>query len=93
MVSSESADVVSCSSMTLSLTAAMSQRRIFPSRNARTAISFAAFITAGIVPHWGPTERQEAADLYVILAGLGGEELVGKSPSLVDGTFWSGVSY
>jgi NitT/TauT family transport system substrate-binding protein len=47
----------------------------------------------GIVPHWGPAEQQQAADLYLILAKLGGEELVGKAPELVEGTFWSGVSY
>jgi NitT/TauT family transport system substrate-binding protein len=48
---------------------------------------------AGVVPHWGEQERKEAADLYLILARLGGEQLVGKSPTLVEGTFWSGVSY
>lgn len=48
---------------------------------------------AGIVPHWGPTEQQQAADLYLILAKLGGEALVGKSPELVEGTFWAGVGY
>ena len=47
----------------------------------------------GIVPHWGPAEQQQAADLYLILAKLGGEPLVGKAPELVAGTFWSGVSY
>ena len=47
----------------------------------------------GIVPHWGPAEQQQAADLYLILARLGGEALVGKAPELVAGTFWSGVSY
>ena len=48
---------------------------------------------AGIVPHWGEQERKEAADLYLVLARLGGEALVGKSPTLVEGTFWPGVSY
>jgi NitT/TauT family transport system substrate-binding protein len=48
---------------------------------------------AGIVPHWGPAEQQQAADLYLILARLGGEALVGKSPELVEGTFWAGVGY
>jgi NitT/TauT family transport system substrate-binding protein len=47
----------------------------------------------GIVRHWGERERQAAAQLYSVLAKLGGEELVGSSPVLVDGTFWSGVSY
>jgi NitT/TauT family transport system substrate-binding protein len=48
---------------------------------------------AGIVPHWGPAEQEQAAQLYRILAELGGEELVGKSPELADGTFWPGLSY
>ena len=48
---------------------------------------------AGIVPHWGEPERQEAADLYLVLARLGGEPLVGTSPTLAEGTFWPGVSY
>jgi NitT/TauT family transport system substrate-binding protein len=48
---------------------------------------------AGIMPHWGPTEQAQAAELYLILAKLGGEQLVGKSPALVDGTFWPGVGF
>jgi len=47
----------------------------------------------GIVRSWGDPERQAAAQLYAVLAKLGGEELVGSSPVLVDGTFWSGVRY
>jgi NitT/TauT family transport system substrate-binding protein len=47
----------------------------------------------GIVRSWGDQERQAAAQLYDTLAELGGEELVGSSPVLVDGTFWSGVRY
>ena len=47
----------------------------------------------GIVRRWGERERQAAAELYEVLAKLGGEELVGGSPVLVDGTFWPGVSY
>jgi NitT/TauT family transport system substrate-binding protein len=47
----------------------------------------------GIVHSWGDEERQAAEQLYAVLAELGGEELVGSSPVLVDGTFWSGVSY
>lgn len=42
----------------------------------------------GIVEHWGPAERQAAAELYLALAELGGEELVGPSPTLVEGTFF-----
>jgi NitT/TauT family transport system substrate-binding protein len=47
----------------------------------------------GIVRSWGEREREAAAELYEVLAELGGEELVGRSPVLVDGTFWPGVSY
>jgi len=47
----------------------------------------------GIVRSWGDQERQAAAKLYAVLAELGGEELVGSAPVLVDGTFWSGVNY
>jgi NitT/TauT family transport system substrate-binding protein len=47
----------------------------------------------GIVRSWGDREREAAGQLYAVLAELGGEDLVGSSPVLVDGTFWSGVSY
>ena len=47
----------------------------------------------GIPLSWGEVERMDAAQLYELLAGLGGEELVGPSPTLVDGTFWSNVAY
>jgi NitT/TauT family transport system substrate-binding protein len=47
----------------------------------------------GVVQSWGDQERQAAADLYAVLAQLGGEQLVGESPTLADGTFWPGVMY
>ena len=47
----------------------------------------------GVVRSWGDEERQAAADLYAVLAALGGERLVGSSPTLADGTFWAGVTY
>jgi NitT/TauT family transport system substrate-binding protein len=47
----------------------------------------------GVVRSWGEKERQAAADLYTVLARLGGEQLVGDSPTLADGTFWPGVTY
>jgi NitT/TauT family transport system substrate-binding protein len=47
----------------------------------------------GIVHSWGDEQRQAARKLYDVLAELGGEELVGSSPGLADGTFWPGVSY
>ncbi|MCS6779710.1 MAG: ABC transporter substrate-binding protein [Geminicoccaceae bacterium] len=47
----------------------------------------------GIVERWGDAEREAAAKLYAVLAELGGEPLVGKSKTLVDGTFWPLVRY
>ncbi|HEX6144514.1 MAG TPA: ABC transporter substrate-binding protein [Geminicoccaceae bacterium] len=43
----------------------------------------------GIPEVFGETERASAAELYAILAELGGEELVGSAKSLDPGTFWS----
>ncbi len=47
----------------------------------------------GIVDSWGDPERAAAGQLYGVLAELGGEELVGSAPVLVDGTFWPRVRY
>ncbi len=47
----------------------------------------------GIPLSWGEVERLDASKLYSILAGLGGDDLVGPSPTLMPGTFWSKVSY
>lgn len=47
----------------------------------------------GIVTSWGDAERAAAAKLYAVLAELGGEQLVGRSKTLVDGTFWPLVRY
>ena len=47
----------------------------------------------GIPLSWGEIERADAAQLYDLMAKLGGEELVGPSPVLVDGTFWPNVTY
>jgi NitT/TauT family transport system substrate-binding protein len=47
----------------------------------------------GIVRSWGDPERAAAEQLYAVLAEAGGEELVGSSPVLVDGTFWPRVRY
>ena len=47
----------------------------------------------GIVTEWGEAERAAAADLYAILAELGGAELVGRATELVPGTFWEPLVY
>jgi len=47
----------------------------------------------GIPLSWGEVERTFASQLYDLMAKLGGEELVGPSPTLVDGTFWPNVAF
>ncbi|MEM9439709.1 MAG: ABC transporter substrate-binding protein [Pseudomonadota bacterium] len=47
----------------------------------------------GIPLSWGEIERTDAGSLYELLAELGGEDLVGSSPTLMPGTFWSNVVY
>ena len=48
---------------------------------------------AGVPKRWGEAERRAAADLYAILAQLGGERLVGRARSLDPATFSPLVSY
>lgn len=48
---------------------------------------------AGIPAHWGKDERREAAALYAVFARVGGQALVGSSPTLQPGTFLDSVSY
>lgn len=47
----------------------------------------------GIPLSWGEVERADAAQLYELLAELGGEDLVGPSPELMPGTFWPNVAF
>lgn len=46
---------------------------------------------AGIPMTCGNTETGVAEQVFVILAKLGGEKLVGQSTELQSGTFWSGI--
>lgn len=55
--------------------------------------SLQAGFRAGIPEHWGEAERKASADLYAILAGIGGERLVGRAKTLDPMTFWPSVSY
>jgi NitT/TauT family transport system substrate-binding protein len=48
---------------------------------------------AGIPAHWGKDEQREAAALYALFAKVGGQALVGSSPTLQPGTFLDTVSY
>jgi NitT/TauT family transport system substrate-binding protein len=71
-------------------------RRLMPVTRAESDAVQDAFMRRyreGIVESWGGKERQAAADLYRVLAKLGGEKLVGKGETLAPGTFWPNVSY
>jgi NitT/TauT family transport system substrate-binding protein len=70
--------------------------RIRPLTKAEDDATFEALkrrYRAGIIEHWGEAERADAAELYAILAGLGGAKLVGGASELAPGTFWPDVSY
>ena len=43
---------------------------------------------SGIPANWGEAKRSDAGRLIVIMAKLGGADLVGKSDALQAGTFW-----
>lgn len=71
-------------------------RRLMPVTRAESDAVQDAFMRRyreGIVETWGEKERQAAADLYLVLARLGGERLVGKGRELAPGTFSPDVSY
>lgn len=46
------------------------------------------YYRSGIPRRSGPAEQQAAAELYRILAEIGGPELVGSAKALAPGTFW-----
>ena len=45
---------------------------------------------AGVPRRFGAAETDAARRVFEVLAKVGGDELVGSSRSLSDGTFWSG---
>lgn len=66
--------------------------RIRPLTRAEDDATFEALKASfreGIPEVFGDAERADAAELYLILAGLGGEDLVGAANELEPGTFWS----
>ena len=70
--------------------------RIRPLTKAEDDATFEALkhrYRAGIIEHWGAAEQADAAKVYAMLAGLGGEQLVGAATELAPGTFWPGVTY
>jgi len=47
----------------------------------------------GIVTSYGQSDIDTAAAAFSIMAELGGEDLIGDSPTLDPGTFWSGFKF
>lgn len=45
---------------------------------------------AGIPTHWTARDRAAAADLFALMAKLGGRDLVGDATAIPAGTFWPG---
>lgn len=71
-------------------------QRLLPLTRADNPAQLDAFMRRyreGIVEHWGDEQRAQAAELYAVLAKLGGPELIGKSATLAPGTFWPKVSF
>ena len=48
---------------------------------------------AGIPRHWGNAERDSAAKLFRVLAGVAGKNLTGGHSELAPGTFWEKVRF
>ena len=48
---------------------------------------------AGIPRHWGAEERRAAAQLFAVLARIGGRELVGSAETIAPGTFWAAAEF
>lgn len=70
--------------------------RLGPRTQARNAAELRALrdaFRAGIPAHWGREEQLEAHALYGLFARVGGQALVGSSPTLQPGTFLDTVSY
>jgi NitT/TauT family transport system substrate-binding protein len=70
--------------------------RLRPLMRAPDEATFAALrdgFRSGIPERWGDVERADAERLFAIMAELGGEELIGKTPALQPGTFWPEVTY
>jgi NitT/TauT family transport system substrate-binding protein len=47
----------------------------------------------GIPVHWGRAEQDAAAQLFQVLAEIGGPALVGPATSIAPGTFWPGAAF
>lgn len=63
-------------------------RPLMKAEDEATFEALKAAYRAGIPGEFGDAERQAAAQVYGILAEIGGPELVGEADRLPDGTFW-----
>ncbi|HEV2677430.1 MAG TPA: ABC transporter substrate-binding protein [Aliidongia sp.] len=52
-----------------------------------------AWYRRGIPVHWGSAEQGAAAQLFQVLADIGGPALVGSAKSIAPGTFWPGTAF
>lgn len=78
------------------LTSDAEWQRLMPITRAENEAELAAFMRRyreGIVAHWGAEQQAQAAQLFLVLAELGGVKLVGKGTELAPGTFWAKVSF
>jgi len=52
-----------------------------------------AWYRRGIPTHWGPAEQDAAAQLFQVLATVGGRDLVGPATAIAPGTFWPDAAF
>ena len=70
--------------------------RLRPQMKANDNVTFNALrdgYRLGIPGRWGSTQRNNARNLFSVLAEQGGKKLVGKSPKFQAGTFWPYITY
>ena len=68
-------------------------RPMTKAENDATLIALRDGYRQGIPTQFGTTEIEAAKHVFAILAELGGEQLVGNSQSLDEGTFWEGSGF
>ncbi|HYG90681.1 MAG TPA: ABC transporter substrate-binding protein [Azospirillum sp.] len=67
-------------------------RPLMRAEDEATFIALREGYRAGIPARWGPDEKAAAAELFGIVAKLGGADLVGREGRLAEGTFWPDVA-
>ena len=68
-------------------------RELTRAKDEATFITFRKRFREGIPTSFGDADIAAAAELYAILANIGGKKLVGDSAVLAAGTFWSGALF